>query len=224
MPLLISDLDDTLVERPPLFRTWATRFLDDTGQPADLLDWLVEEDRGGHRPREELYAAIAARFGYDVPLERFLDEHNEALNGSYRLTSGVRSALEDLRRAGWRLAVVTNGPVHSQAVKVEATGLDRLVDGICISEEVGVEKPDPRIFRTAAERAGTTLESAWVIGDNLDADIAGAQAVEARSVWVKRDDDWLTYSSDTEPDLVAGSFPDAVRLVLEATRRARGSC
>jgi hypothetical protein len=36
-------------------------------------------------------------------------------------------------------------------------------------------------------------------------------------VWVKRDYDWLTYESGTEPDLVASDFPDAVRQVLGAT-------
>ena len=218
MPLLMCDLDDTLVERPPLFRAWATEFLSSTGQPADLLDWLIEEDGGGHRPREELHAAIVRRTGYDVPLEQFLEEHNELLSGSYRLTPGVREALDDAKERGWRIAVVTNGPVVSQGRKVTATGLEELVDAVCISEEVGVHKPDPLIFRTAAERAGTTLEGAWMIGDNLDADIAGALGVGARSVWIKRDYDWLTYSSGTEPDLVATDFPDAVAQVLAATR------
>jgi HAD superfamily hydrolase (TIGR01509 family) len=213
----MCDLDDTLVERPPLFRAWATEFLSAQGQPADLVDWLVEQDRGGHRSREELHAEIVKRTGLDVPVTEFVDQHNEMLSGSYRLTPGVRSALDDAHARGWRLAVVTNGPVDMQARKIEATGLAALVDAVCISDEVGVRKPDPLIFRTAAERAGTTLDGAWMLGDNLDADIAGAQSVGARSVWIKRDYDWLTYESGTEPDLVADSFPDAVRQVLAVT-------
>jgi HAD superfamily hydrolase (TIGR01509 family) len=214
MPLLMSDLDDTLVERPPLFEAWATEFLAAQGQSPDLVEWLVEEDFGGHRPREKLYAAIAGRWRIDVPVEEFVREHDRAVSGSYRLTPDVRRALEDLRRRGWRLAVVTNGPVSSQAVKVEATGLEELVDAVCISEEVGVSKPDPLIFRTAAQRAGASLAGAWMVGDNLDADIAGAQGVGARSVWVRRDYDRLTYAGTTEPDLVADSFPNAVRRLL----------
>jgi HAD superfamily hydrolase (TIGR01549 family) len=210
----MSDLDDTLVERPPLFEAWAKEFLSAQGQSPDLLDWLTEEDRGGHRPREELYAAIAARWRIDVPVQQFVREHDEAMSGSYRLTREVRSTLQDLRDRGWRLAVVTNGPISTQSAKVEATGLEALVDAVCISEEVGVSKPDPLIFRTAAERAGASLEGAWMVGDNLDADIAGARGVGARSVWVKRDYDRLSYDGRTEPDLVARSFPDAVRQAL----------
>ncbi len=215
MPLLMCDLDDTLVERPPLFRAWAETFLAEEGFDPGLLEWLVEQDRGGHRPREEFLAAIAERTGYGVPAERFVAEFNDRVGGAYRLTPGVRGALDEAHDAGWQVAVVTNGPVSTQHRKVVASGLDELADAVCIAGEVGVSKPDALMFTEAARRAGTTLDGAWMIGDNLDADIAGAQAVGARTVWLKREYDWLTYESGVEPDLVAADFPQAVRRVLE---------
>ncbi len=217
MPLLMCDLDDTLVIRPPLFREWAQEFLAEVGQSEELLDWMVEQDRGGHRPRLEFLSALTRLTGHHIPVEELVEDHERRLAGSYRLTADTRDALAEARARGWSIAVVTNGPTVVQTRKIEATGLDEIVDAICISQELGVAKPDPLIFRTAAERAGVTLEGAWMLGDNLDADIAGAQGVGARSVWVKRDWDWLTYTSGTEPDLVADSFADAVGLVLEAT-------
>jgi len=213
----MCDLDDTLVVRPPLFRAWAEEFLAERGRP-ELVDWVVEQDAGGHRPRAEFLSAVATRTGYDVPVEEFLDDYNHRLGGSYRLAPEARSALERARSEGWRIAVVTNGPTSVQTHKVRASGIDELADAVCISEEVGARKPDPVIFRTAAARAGTTLDGAWMVGDNLDADIAGARAVGARSVWVRRHYDRLEYTSGVDPDLVTESFPDAVRLVLEATR------
>jgi len=217
VPLLMSDLDDALVERPPLFRAWAEQFLDSVHAPGDWLDWVIEQDRGGHRPRPDFLAALAARTGYDVPPQVFLDTYNDALSGSYRLTEDTRTALRRARAAGWSIAVVTNGPTAVQSRKIEASGLEELVDAVCISEEVGVAKPDPLIFETASRRAGVALPGAWMLGDNLDADIAGAQRVGARTVWVKRDYDWLTYTSGAEPDLVASSFAEAVHGVLDAT-------
>src|SRR3954467_1557926 len=100
MPLLMSDLDDTLVVRPPLFRAWAQSFLASVGAPADLLEWVVEQERGGHRARKEFLAALAARTGYDVPPGVFLESFNEAISGSYRLTEEARAALDAARRAG----------------------------------------------------------------------------------------------------------------------------
>jgi len=217
MPLLMCDLDDTLVERAPLFRAWAEGFLEEHGAPPDLVEWLVEQDRGGFRPREEFLAAVVERVPSDVPLEELAAEHDRKVSDSYRLTPGVRSALDAAREAGWSFAVVTNGPEFRQRRKIEATGLHELADAVCISGEVGEPKPHPLMFEQAAARAGTTLEGAWMIGDNLDADIAGAHGVGARSVWIKRNDQWLTFESETEPDLVATDFPDAVRQVLDAT-------
>jgi FMN phosphatase YigB (HAD superfamily) len=214
MPLLMCDLDDTLVERPPVFRAWAEGFLTERSASLELLEWMVERDHGGHRPREDFLSEVAERTGYDVPYAQLLAEYDQGLGGSYRLTDGVRAALDDARSAGWLIAVVTNGPTEVQTRKVRATGLDSLADAVCISEEVGAAKPAPLIFATAAARAGTTLEGAWMVGDNLDADIAGGQGVGVRTAWVKREYDWLTYTSGVEPDLVAVDFPDAVRRVL----------
>jgi putative hydrolase of the HAD superfamily len=218
VPLLMCDLDDTLVKRDPLFRRWAEEFLTEHGQPAHLLDWLVEEDRGGHRPRGEFAAAIVERLGLQGRVEELAAEHDERVGNSYRLTDGVRAVLDEARAAGWSFAILTNGPVDAQTRKIRAAGLDRLADAICISEEVGQAKPHRAMFDRAAERAGTTLEGAWMIGDNLDADIAGAQGVGVRSVWVKNEHEWVRFESGTEPDLVATDFPDAVREVLDATR------
>lgn len=220
MPLLMCDLDDTLVERPPLFRAWAEQFLTVHAPEQvtpELVDWLVEEDRGGHRDRDEFVAAVVRRLGVDVPLEELAAEHDRVLSESYRLTPGVRAALDEVRAAGWSFAVVTNGPELRQRPKVVATGLDELADAVCISGEVGAPKPAAVMFEQAAARAGATLEGAWMIGDNLDADIAGAHGVGARSVWVKQPSEWLVFESDTEPDLVAEDFPDAVRQLLSAT-------
>ena len=230
----MCDLDDTLVVRAPLFRRWAEELLREEGRPADLVDWLVEQDRGGHRPRGEFAAALVERLGLPGPVEDLALEHDSRIDNSYRLTDGVRSALDDARAAGWSFAILTNGPVAAQTRKIKASGLDELADAICISEEVGHSKPHRAMFDAAAERAGTTLEGAWMIGDNLDADIAGAHGVGARSVWVPNEHEWVTFESGTEPDLVADDFPDAVRQVLEssggaaplseqAARRARAS-
>ena len=219
MPLLMCDLDDTLVERAPLFRAWAEEFLAARvpDGAADLVEWMIEQDRGGFRPREEFIAAVVDRIGSREPVEELAAEHDRAVSESYRLTPGVRSALDAVREAGWSFAVVTNGPVRRQQTKITATGLENLADAICISEEVGAPKPAAVMFEQAAQRAGTTLDGAWMIGDNLDADIAGAHGVGARSVWVKQHSGWLTFESDTEPDLVAEDFSDAVRQVLSAT-------
>ena len=61
----------------------------------------------------------------------------------------VLDGLASLSTAGWQVAVVTNGGTIQQNLKLDHTGIGEAVDYSCISESVGVRKPDPRIFEIA---------------------------------------------------------------------------
>ncbi len=91
----------------------------------------------------------------------------------------------DLAR-DYRLALVTNGAPDVQREKLAATNLARHFAAIVISCEVGVAKPDPRIFRIALDAIGVTAVEAAMIGDSLARDVAGAKAAGLRSIWIDR--------------------------------------
>ncbi len=84
-----------------------------------------------------------------------------------------------------------------------------------ISSHEGFAKPDPRLFRLAAERAGCSLDGAWAIGDDLTQEIAGAARLGLRSIWVNPH----RRPASRDVDLEAGSFPGAVDLLLSLTAR-----
>jgi putative hydrolase of the HAD superfamily len=65
-------------------------------------------------------------------------------------------------------------------------GLDRYFDVWAISAEVGVDKPDPRIFEHALTEAGVSPERSVMVGDRLDNDIAAAKRHGMRAVWLLR--------------------------------------
>jgi putative hydrolase of the HAD superfamily len=102
--------------------------------------------------------------------------------------------------------------VAQQERKLRHTGLDREVAGWVISEGAGLRKPDPAIFRLAAETAGQPLSGAWMIGDSALADIEGARSAGLPNVWLHRGRRWPL--SSVEPGQVADSFPHAVDIVL----------
>ncbi len=90
-----------------------------------------------------------------------------------------------------------------QREKVQRTGLSPLVDVIVVSDEVGVAKPDPGIFATAASSCGeisalvpnpggghAPAPSAWIIGDSAETDMAAARAMALPSIWLRRQRDW----------------------------------
>jgi putative hydrolase of the HAD superfamily len=99
----------------------------------------------------------------------------------------VPGVLRALRAAGSRLVVVSNWDVSLHDV-LATTGLRPLVDAVLTSAELGVAKPDPAIFAAALRAAGgVPPEAALHVGDDEEADAAGASAAGIPAVLVRRD-------------------------------------
>jgi putative hydrolase of the HAD superfamily len=95
-------------------------------------------------------------------------------------------ALRALRAAGVKLVAASNWDVslHEQ---LERTGLTPLLDGALSSAEVGAPKPDPEIFSRALALAGARPQEALHVGDDVEADVAGALAAGLEPVLIDRD-------------------------------------
>ena len=135
MPLLLLDLDNTLIDRAGAYARWAHGFAAARGGgPADV-QWLVTADGDGFEPRERVAGLIAERFGLDAFAQATLvAELRAGLVRQIVPDDTVTKALRDARTAGWVPFVVTNGPVAQQERKLRHTGLDREVAGWVISE------------------------------------------------------------------------------------------
>ena len=118
----------------------------------------------------------------------------ESLTGWYRSTmnrqvvpdekvNGFLTEFND-RQVPW--GIVTNGEA-SQRAKCRAAGLEQLASFIIVSEEIGYDKPDPRIFHDALVATGLkTPGQVMFIGDNPVADIHGAKCFGMKATWIQR--------------------------------------
>jgi len=77
----------------------------------------------------------------------------------------------------YNLHLISNGFKEACETKLEKSNLNKYFKNIFISEVVGVNKPDPRIFQFALETTGAHVQQSLMIGDNLDADVRGAMNV-----------------------------------------------
>ncbi len=91
----------------------------------------------------------------------------------------VEAVLRELPRP---LALVTNGASCLQREKLAASGLD--FDVVVVSEELGIGKPDPSVFRHALEQLGA--DEGVMVGDSLARDVDGALAAGLEAVWCNR--------------------------------------
>jgi putative hydrolase of the HAD superfamily len=98
--------------------------------------------------------------------------------------------LADLRAAGVRTALLTNGPSWMQRHKVDVLELEPQLDAIAISEEIGVAKPDPAAFAAALELLGAAPRETVMVGDHVELDVRGAlRAGLLGAVWIAAGDD-----------------------------------
>jgi putative hydrolase of the HAD superfamily len=190
VPLLFLSLDNTLLDRAGAFRAWAKGFLAQVGAPDYDVDWLDSVDADGLTSCWDLADAIRDRYRLRVPSLDLVSEIREGLLGHLRLDPLVAFALRIASDAGWLPVVVTNGETRLQTEKMVRTGLVKHVDGYVVSEDVGVRKPNPRIFAIAADRVGHRLSGAWLIGDSPEVDIGGANALGIPSAWIRRGRNW----------------------------------
>ncbi|MEU1756463.1 HAD-IA family hydrolase [Micromonospora matsumotoense] len=212
MPLLLLDLDNTLLDRAGPFRAWAEGFLAEIGAPATDIDWLLSIDADGLTDRWDIADAIRDRYALRIPSIDLVEELHDGVVGYTRLDPLVACALRIADDAGWLPVVVTNGSVRLEDAKIRQTGLDRYIADWVISEEAGVSKPNPRIFALAAQRARLPLRGAWVVGDSPEADIGGAAAVGLPSVWLHRGRSWT--DGRFAPTRTVDSLIAAVSVVL----------
>ena len=214
--LLLLDLDNTLADREGAFLAWAQTKVDQWA-PNDrgAIAYLVEHDEDGFRPRHEFFSAVRTRFGLQEPVDALIAAYRRDLRDALpAVADDIIERLRALRAGGWKIAVVTNGAADVQAHKLEHLGVLALLDAYCISGELGIRKPDPRIFEIAAARCGRPLDGAWVIGDG-EVDVVGAHRAGIRSVWLHRGRTWPR--PDFAPNHVADSLADAL-VLLESAR------
>lgn len=83
----------------------------------------------------------------------------------------------------YSMSIITNGFPESQQRKMMASNLHGYFDHLVISEEVGFAKPHSGIFEIALTRAQVAKHEVVMIGDNLHADIAGAQNAGINAIW-----------------------------------------
>ena len=111
-------------------------------------------------------------------------------------------ALRLARQSGLATGVVSNSN-GTIADILETLGLARHLDFVIDSSKVGVEKPDPRIFRIALDRAGLQPGEAGYIGDLYSIDILGARAAGLHAVLLDPGSCWPPRDCPTAPTVLA---------------------
>ena len=143
---------------------------------------LWEDYRNGKIAKEALkyvrFQMTLEAFGKnDLQLAKKLGEDYVAISATKtRVFPHSHEVLSYLKHR-YRLFIITNGFEEVQYKKIRNSGLDNYFEGIITSEQAGVQKPHEEIFLYAMQQAGVTAKESLMIGDDIEGDINGAQAL-----------------------------------------------
>ncbi len=235
MKALLVDLDDTLLDYSGgVDDCWAGACRS-AAAPAGIdvaallpalaraRRWFWDDPVRHARERTDMNGAwrqIVAHALEDVghPSERLAAEVAEAFAAKrwrrMDLYPGAREALSRLRAQGIPLALVTNGDKTHQRRKIEMHDLAPFFDVIVIEGEFGVGKPDESVYRHALGALSVSPREAWMVGDNLEWDVAAPQRLGLRAAWVDAPGQGLPPASPVHPDRILRAFTE----ILEPSR------
>jgi HAD superfamily hydrolase (TIGR01549 family) len=150
---------------------------------------------------------------------------NVFLEGRQRVT--LYSEVEEVLRrwkSRYKLLVVTNGNAD-----IDKIGIGHYFDVNVAAHEVGIGKPDRRIFEHACEQAGVQPARVLHVGDDLELDVIGARGAGMHAAWLRRPDleaQVLAHRGHAGPDLgetQEPAFADLLSLERALDRASPGS-
>lgn len=135
--------------------------------------------------RYERFRATFKRFQiHDEHLVKYFgDGYVDLSPKQTRLMPYAQEVLRDLSSMGFTLHIITNGFLEVQHVKLKHAAIDHHFQSVVCSEEVGVNKPDPKIFRYAMNNVGATPSHSLMVGDDYRADVAGSMKAGMKAIW-----------------------------------------
>ncbi|RQH00482.1 HAD family hydrolase [Natrarchaeobius oligotrophus] len=186
---IVFDLDYTLAVPDRDREAILEEALETVGAPPVSREEYLEAHRSNltRETREPIFADLLAGRDGDVDPADLAAAYRETIARTIEPRPGVEAMVEDLR-ADYRVGLLTNGPIRAQRDKLAVLGWEDRFDAALVTGELEAGKPDPRAFEEIAAELGVDPDEAVYVGDEVDADVAGATSAGMLAVQVLLED------------------------------------
>jgi putative hydrolase of the HAD superfamily len=133
----------------------------------------------------------------------------------------VIPGLKQIKELGIKTAIISDGIPIKQYEKILRLGIDELIDLVVISDEIGVRKPNPKLFEYFLKKFGINGEDSLYVGDNLEKDLIPARKNEIHSVYIHRGGKYDNFSTgkkiiiENKPDYEIKSLLELKKIIKE---------
>ncbi|HKX46896.1 MAG TPA: TIGR02253 family HAD-type hydrolase [Planctomycetota bacterium] len=228
---VLFDIDDTLystTEFAQRARANAVRAMVEAG--LGLPEEVVA------RELDEVIAEFSSNYDhhFDKLLQRLRPAALERINPAVVVAAGVAAyhdtkfrelkpfpdvvpLLRTLRSAGVGRGIVSHGWTVKQAEKIVRLGLLPYLDldAIFISDQIGIAKPNPKLYQTALRDLGLQASDVLYVGDHPAHDVGPPKALGMRTAWCRRSTKWKLQPDEPQPDHVLDDFEELGAILRE---------
>jgi putative hydrolase of the HAD superfamily len=167
--------------------------------------WRLQLFSARRRVVEGAIAALAAQ-GHKVPSDQtcwaLADRFSHDREAKVCLYPDALEVVDALHTRGVRLALVTNGASDLQRAKIDRFDLARRFHHVQIEGEHGFGKPEERAYRHAMETLGVGPHETWMVGDNLEWEVAAPQLLGIHAIWYDSAGLGVPAGSAVKPDRI----------------------
>lgn len=171
-----------------------------------MIELMEQEGRGA------IFNQLCKRYEVDIPVQELVRIYRET-KPVLTLYPDGEDFLTYLEKKHIKTGLITDGNVQVQHNKIQALGLDKRLDVVLASYDLGLEKPAPGVYEYCLEKLGCRSEEAVYIGDNPLKDFIGARKLGMKTVRIIRPEGlymWRTAEEGYDADMT-------VHLLTEVT-------
>ncbi len=195
---VLWDLDDTIFSRVEaarktfygmfrmhLYPNQNEKFIE------EAVAYMMTQVKRNSMIDESSFQALLAKFPSDIPYcrENCVDYYYEHIGAFAEPFPEVIEVIKKLKEQGIKIGLVTNvaeDRVDSQWKKISTMKLETLFDVMVLSGELGIHKPDRKIFDKATEKLGVSNRECVYVGDDPHSDVEGGLNADMEVVWIDR--------------------------------------
>lgn len=195
--VLLFDADNTLLDFSKTEQYAFIEVMKNHGYPYDIEvkkaydtinHGLWKQFECGEITREDVvntrFGKLFQKIGIVGDGVAFEKEYQEELSRGCYVIDGAMELLTTLKQKGCKIYIVTNGVANTQHRRLRESGVERYVDGIFISDELGCQKPAKEFFNVVFAAIGEEhRKDSLIVGDSLTSDILGGNQAGIKSCW-----------------------------------------